>query len=114
MATACSADKTGGHVTDDPRSASDGGVFDWLFRNRKTGGTTIAQPPNLPIWIFLAAWVVGAVFDPSGWPGTLLDVVRTLALATWALMEVWSGVNPFRRILGAGALAWIAWSLLAG
>lgn len=90
------------------------GVVDWLFRNRETGDITIAQPPNLPIWVFVVAWVLGAVFDPAGWPGTVLDVVRIVALGTWAVMEAWSGVNPFRRLLGAGALAWIAWSLIAG
>jgi hypothetical protein len=89
-------------------------VVDWLFRDRQTGAITIAQPPNLPIWIFVGAWLLGAVVDPSGWPGTVLEVVRTLALATWAVLEVWSGVNPFRRMLGVGALAWIAGSLLAG
>jgi len=90
------------------------GVVDWLFRNRETGGLTIAQPPDLPIWVFIVAWLLTTLFDPVGWPGTVLDVVRILALGTWAVMEVWSGVNPFRRMLGAGGLAWIAWSLIAG
>lgn len=101
-------------MMDDHSTTGRTGIVDWLFRDRGTGAITIAQPPNLPIWIFIVAWLLTAVFDPSGWPGTVLEVVRTLALATWAVLEVWSGVNPFRRILGAGALAWIAWSLLAG
>lgn len=89
-------------------------AVDWLFRDRDTGAITIAQPPNLPIWVFIVAWVLGALLDPSGWLGTALDVVRTLALATWAVLELWSGANPFRRMLGAGALAWIGWSVLSG
>ena len=99
----------------DERGTSDRiGLVDWLFRDRETGAITIAQAPNLPLWVFLAAWLLLAVFDPSGWLGTVLEVVRILGLAIWAGLEVWSGVNPFRRILGAGALVWIAWSTLAG
>ena len=33
-------------------------AFDWLFRNRQTGTVTIAQFPNLPLWITIAAAVV--------------------------------------------------------
>ncbi len=101
-------------MSDQPPTNTGTGVVDWLFRDRQTGEITVAQPPNLPMWIFLAAWLAGAVFDPSGWPGTVLDIVRLVALGAWAVMEVTSGANPFRRILGAGALVWIAWSTLVG
>ncbi|MEL7210840.1 MAG: hypothetical protein AAGK32_21830, partial [Actinomycetota bacterium] len=32
-------------------------LVDWLFRDRTTGRITIAQPPNPPLWIFLASVV---------------------------------------------------------
>jgi hypothetical protein len=75
-------------------------VIDWLFRNRRTGGITIAQFPNVALWIFIATVVV-RVFVRSGAPHTVLDVVGLLALGWWAADEVVRGVNPWRRLLGA-------------
>jgi hypothetical protein len=83
-------------------------VIDWLFRNRKTGGITIAQFPNLPLWVFLGAAAVRVVFDPSGTARGAVDAVGTAALAWWAVDEVIRGVNPWRRILGGAVLVLIA------
>ena len=79
--------------------------FDWLFRNRRTGQITVAQFPNLPLWIFFAAvalrWVV-----PTGTAArTAIDWIGVAALAWWALDEVFRGVNPWRRLLGLGGSA---------
>lgn len=82
-----------------------GAVLDWLFRDRTTGGYTVAQVPNAPLATFLVAAAVRAVASPAGAAGTALDVVAGVALAVWALAEVVRGVNPFRRLLGAGVLA---------
>ncbi len=76
------------------------GVLDWWFRNRETGAITIAQFPNPPLWIFLAAVVI-RWFVPRGGFHTALDVVALAALAWWAVDEVVRGVNPWRRLLGA-------------
>jgi len=35
-----------------------------------------------------------------------------MALAWWAVDEVVRGVNPWRRCLGAGVLAFLAWKLV--
>jgi len=75
-------------------------VFDWLFRNRKTGEITIAQLPNAPLIVFLAAWILRAVAQPTGTLDTVVSVVATGALLGWAALEVGWGVNPWRRILG--------------
>jgi hypothetical protein len=79
----------------------------WLFRNRETGEITIAQAPNPPLWVFLAATIVRAIFRPEGTVGTVLRIVGTGALAWWAVDEIARGVNPFRRILGGVVLAGI-------
>jgi hypothetical protein len=86
--------------------------FEWLFRNRRTGGLTIAQVPNVPLWVFLGAVLVRAVVDPNGGLRTALDTVAGVALAGWAIDEIVRGVNPWRRILGAGVLvlAAISWT----
>jgi len=81
-------------------------MIDWLFRNRRTGERTIAQFPNVPLSVFLVAVVVRWVAHPSGTAGTVVDVVAAVALITWAVDEVVRGVNPWRRMLGGGVLAY--------
>jgi uncharacterized membrane protein YhhN len=41
----------------------------WFFRNRETGEVTIAQAPNLVLWIAIAAGVLLWVWPPAGNPG---------------------------------------------
>ncbi len=76
-------------------------MIDWLFRNRKTGEITIAQFPNLALWIFLGATVVRWLTSPTGTGGTVVDVIAIGALLWWGVDEMVRGVNPFRRLLGA-------------
>ena len=76
-------------------------MIDWLFRNRKTGEITIAQFPNLALWIFLVAAALRWVMSPTGTGATILDVLATGALLWWGVDEIVRGVNPFRRLLGA-------------
>lgn len=78
--------------------------LEWLLRDRTTGGITVAQAPNPPLWVFLAAVVVRVGADPAGGLRTALDVVAGVALAWWAIDEIGRGVNPWRRILGACVL----------
>jgi hypothetical protein len=80
-------------------------MIDWLLRNRHTGQITIAQFPNLPLWLFLAATAVQLVFDPSGGLRTAVRAVAVVGLVWWAGDEVLRGVNPWRRILGGAVLA---------
>jgi hypothetical protein len=80
------------------------GVIDWMFRNRRTGGLTIAQLPNASFGIFLAASAVRLLASPGGGYRTALDVIAGVALLWWAGDEVIRGVNPFRRMLGFGVL----------
>jgi hypothetical protein len=75
--------------------------IDWLLRDRRTGKLVIVQWPNLPLWIFIAAAVVKRVVHPHGNAGTAVAVISFVALMWWAVGEIISGVNPFRRILGA-------------
>lgn len=97
-------------------SASDDGsrrnVFDWLFRDRRTGRVAIAQWPNLALSLFLAAAAIRTLAHPAGTAGTILNVVVALTLTWWAVDEVARGVNPFRRALGAMVLAATAASLI--
>jgi hypothetical protein len=71
----------------------------------------IVQFPNTPLIVALIASIVGHVSS-----GTLHDVARVvslLGLIAWAVLEVVSGVNWLRRLLGAGFLAYLAVRALA-
>ena len=86
----------------------------WFFRNPDTGEVVVAQVPNLPLWVFLAATAVRLLLQPSGTTGTVVSVVSTVALIVWALMEVVAGSSPFRRVLGVVVLASVVVRLVAG
>ena len=79
-------------------------LVEWLFRNRTTGRITVVQLPNVPllagIGVTAARWIV----DPAGLWRTGLEVAGTAAFGVWAADEVVRGVNPWRRLLGAGVL----------
>lgn len=79
-----------------------GCALNWLFRDRRTGRIVIMQFPNIPltVWIIATAlrWLVRGATD------TVLGVIATIALIIWASDEAVRGVNPWRRLLGAGVL----------
>lgn len=81
-----------------------GAVLAWSFRNRRTGGVTIVQRPNLPLALFLGFSVLRRLAGPEGGSGAFLAVAAALALTWWAGWEVLDGVNPWRRTLGAVVL----------
>lgn len=80
---------------------------DWLFGNRETGRLTVVQLPNLPLALFGACRIAQALLSPHGTARDALHWAGSAALAWWALDEVFRGVNPFRRLLGAAALGFL-------
>ncbi len=73
-------------------------LFDQIFRD-SNGEIVIAQPPNLPLIVWIAASLLKLIF-PTGVVNTGLDVVALGSLFTWAWLELFQGVNYFRRALG--------------
>jgi hypothetical protein len=73
-------------------------LFDRTFRDSE-GKIVIAQMPNLPLIVGLAALVLQYAL-PSGKLQTGADLVAFGALFTWAWQEIFAGVNYFRRALG--------------
>lgn len=50
-----------------------GSLFDWLFRNRQTGQITVAQFPNVPLWIFFVTVVLRWVVSTGTAARTAID-----------------------------------------
>jgi hypothetical protein len=81
-------------------------LFGWLFRNRETGRITVAQFPNVALWVFIVTVVLRWVVPAGTGTRTAVDAVGVAALTWWALDELFRGVNPWRRLLGlAGCVA---------
>ena len=83
-----------------------------MFRDRRTGRLTVAQFPNASLGTFLVATAVRWLVAPDGGARTAIDLIAGVALVIWAADEMIRGVNPFRRILGAAALATVIVRLL--
>ena len=73
-------------------------LFDKFFRDDQ-GNIVIAQPPNPPIIVWGVASLLKLVFT-SGLVNVGLDLIAFGSLFTWAWMELFQGVNYFRRTLG--------------
>jgi hypothetical protein len=83
-----------------------------FFRNPETGELVVAQLPNLPLSVWLAATLGRLVIAPRGSVGTALSVIGTVSLALWAVLEVARGDSPFRRVVGGLVLAGVVLVLL--
>lgn len=78
-------------------------VFDRIFRD-DSGNIVIAQPPNPPLLIWLAATGIN-LLPTSGNVEAFLDALAFGTLFAWAWLELFQGVNYFRRSLGLITLA---------
>jgi hypothetical protein len=86
----------------------DNTLFDRTFRDSE-GNITIAQPPNLPLIVWILASLLKLVFT-TGKVNLGLELLAFGSLFTWAWEELFQGVNYFRRALGlivlVGLMAW--------
>jgi len=82
------------------------GSWRWWFAHRETGEITIAQFPNWPLWTIGACWLARLVTADGSTAQDLLGwAIRGLWLV-WGADELVRGVNPWRRALGLGVIAW--------
>jgi hypothetical protein len=79
-------------------------ILRWALVNRRTGGITVVQWPNLALSIFITLSIALRFNIPKGPFETTLRVLSAIALLIWAADELVRGVNPFRRILGSVVL----------
>jgi hypothetical protein len=88
------------------------GFLQWFLRSRETGEITIAQAPNLALWVVIVAGVLRWVWRLPGTAAVALDVGFKGGLIVWSLDEIFRGVNPWRRCLGGAVLAYELATLL--
>jgi hypothetical protein len=87
-------------------------LLDKIFRDRH-GEIIIAQTPNPPLILWIIATLLKSVVTSTKVSGGL-DFLAFGALFTWAWLEIFDGVNYFRRALGLLVLASIMFSKIAG
>ena len=73
-------------------------LFNKVFRDSE-GKIVLAQMPNLPIIVWVAATVLKLIFT-TGKINIGLEVIAFGSLFTWAWEELFQGINYFRRALG--------------
>ena len=84
-------------------------LWDKIWKDKK-GSVVIWQNPN----VFLIGWAVLttlALFFPRR-PGDILAAVGLGILIIWCLLEIFRGVNYFRRALGLAVLAYAVSAVL--
>ena len=80
------------------------------FVRDQEGRVVIIQPPNLPLYLVMGA-IVARHLLPA--PYTLwMQYVVVATLVLWSLLELASGVSPFRRTLGMSVLVYAVFTLL--
>ena len=84
----------------------------WFFRSRQTGAITIAQAPNLILWIVIVGAALQWTWHPAGRLGVALEIIVKGGLFVWAADEVFRGVNPWRRCLGFAVFGYELTTLL--
>jgi hypothetical protein len=72
--------------------------FDNFFRD-SNGEIVIGQLPNLPLIIWVAASLLKLIYK-TGQINFGLDILAAGSLFVWAMLELFQGVNYFRRTLG--------------
>jgi hypothetical protein len=71
----------------------------------KNGQVVLTQKPNLPIILFVIFGTIALLFVSHPPLFRLFSILSLLSMFVWSLLEIFSGVNHFRRGLGLIALA---------
>lgn len=72
-------------------------IWDRFWKDDE-GKVVIWQWPNIPLYAWAGLTFVSLLF--SGKFSDILSVAGTIALIYWSLLEMFKGVNYFRRLLG--------------
>lgn len=61
------------------------------------------QKPNLFLWIWIVATVMSIIMNTNA-VERFMVFIGGIAIIIWSIMEIYSGVNYFRRLLGVCVL----------
>jgi hypothetical protein len=84
-------------------------LWDKTWKDRD-GKVVMWQTPNAWLISWAGFTVVSLFF--SGRASDVFSWIASAALIIWSLLEIFSGVNYYRRVLGIAVLAYAAASLL--
>jgi hypothetical protein len=82
-----------------------GRFLQWFFRNRNNGAITIAQSPNLVLWIVIVGSVVIWACHPAGRLGATLEIVVKAAIFVGRSTR--SGAASTRGGAASGCPCWV-------
>lgn len=85
-------------------------LFDLLFKT-KDNTYVFGQKPNAPILVAAVFWIIHKT-ELAG-DSNIPQWIYQTALLVWAGLEVYSGVNLFRRILGVVVFALTTLSMIS-
>jgi hypothetical protein len=74
-------------------------TFSEKFWEDKHGKFVVWQKPNVCLWTWIISMFVN-LFVPNGIFHEIVGWVSLVALVIWAFLEVFRGVDYFRRLLG--------------
>ncbi len=72
------------------------------FFTDANGTIVIGQRPNIFITVYFVSWILLRIADNR--TSDSVELVGTIALTLFALLELTTGVNPFRKTLGLAVL----------
>lgn len=82
------------------------GSVRWWFEDRTTGRITIAQFPNWQLWAALGGSVAASLVTGGSVGARLVEWAAHGLWIYWAALELFRGVNPWRRVLGLAVILW--------
>jgi hypothetical protein len=80
----------------------------------KINGYVVAQFPNLPLLVALAAQLASMFLEDGTTAADVASAVFYVALTVWAYEEAAGGVNHFRRGLGVAGLLFVVIGVTQG
>jgi hypothetical protein len=88
------------------------GSWRWWFENRETGDLAIVQFPNRTLWAAGSSEVLGRLVEKDSLLHDMVGWASVGLWVYWGLLELFRGVNPWRRLLGLGVILWELRSLV--
>lgn len=83
-------------------------------RDLKINGYVVAQFPNAPLLVALAAALTSLFLDDGTAAADVARSVFYVGLTVWAYEEATDGVNRFRKVLGIAGLLFVVVRIAQG